>query len=158
MHNLEDSKDARKIAKNALTDVTAVDEVGRFVKAEIEDNHSTTFYFKCRREAYTGWDWAVTLTRVDSESPITVSEMALLPGNGALVAAKWVPWAMRLAEFRKQQKLAEEQSKDDTNADDTELKATAEDLDNENDILENDHNDIDQDIDGVDIDSLQDAE
>ena len=45
---------------------------------------------------YLGWAWTVTLARVPRGRTATVSEVDLLPGEGALLAPAWVPWSERL--------------------------------------------------------------
>ncbi len=48
---------------------------------------------------YPGWFWTVSLARLDDDEP-TVLEVELLPGDGALLAPDWVPWAERLADYQ----------------------------------------------------------
>ena len=58
--------------------------------------------FENRLPGYPGWYWTVTVARVEDEEP-TVLELELLPGDGALLAPEWVPWAERLADYRAHQ-------------------------------------------------------
>ena len=53
--------------------------------------------FACTAAAYPGWRWAVTLSRAPRARRATVSEVHLLPGEGALLSPEWVPYAERLA-------------------------------------------------------------
>lgn len=46
--------------------------------------------------SYAGWCWSVSLTRVPGEPHITVDEVVLEPGAGALLPPVWVPWSERL--------------------------------------------------------------
>lgn len=48
-------------------------------------------------DGYPDWAWTVTLSTLDDEP--SVLELALLPGEGALTAPAWVPWADRLADY-----------------------------------------------------------
>jgi hypothetical protein len=45
---------------------------------------------------YSGWHWAVTVARAPRSKTVTVDEVVLLPGEGALLAPEWVPWSERL--------------------------------------------------------------
>ena len=55
-----------------------------------------THLFDCTLSGYRGWRWAVTLSRVPRGRTATVCEVELLPGEEALLAPAWVPWAERL--------------------------------------------------------------
>jgi hypothetical protein len=46
--------------------------------------------------AYVGWRWAVTVSRAAQASTVTVDEVVLLPGSGALLAPAWLPWSDRV--------------------------------------------------------------
>src|SRR5690606_41864343 len=46
---------------------------------------------------YVGWYWSVTVARAPRSRTATVCETGLLPGEGALLAKAWLPWAERLA-------------------------------------------------------------
>ena len=52
--------------------------------------------FACRLPAYRGWYWAVVLTRAPRSKVVTVDEVVLLPGDGAMLAPDWVPWSDRI--------------------------------------------------------------
>lgn len=56
-----------------------------------------THSFATRDAAYVGWRWAVTLARAEGADAVTVDEVVLLPGAGALLAPAWVPWSERIA-------------------------------------------------------------
>ena len=55
-----------------------------------------THSFATADPAYVGWRWAVTVTRVEGSDVVTVDEVVLLPGSGALLAPAWVPWSERV--------------------------------------------------------------
>ncbi|SIK21234.1 Protein of uncharacterised function (DUF3027) [Mycobacteroides abscessus subsp. abscessus] len=44
---------------------------------------------------YRGWFWFATLSRAPRSKVATVCEVGLLPGDDALLAPAWVPWAER---------------------------------------------------------------
>ncbi|GII58481.1 hypothetical protein Pth03_68700 [Planotetraspora thailandica] len=71
-------------------------EVGRHLGFDGEGDRLVTHHFECLDRAYTGWRWAITVTRASRAKAVTVSETVLLPGSGALLAPQWVPWNERL--------------------------------------------------------------
>jgi hypothetical protein len=74
----------------------AAEAVGAHLEARPEEGDAVTHFFAARHGGYRGWRWAVTLACVDDESPITVSEVVLLPGDDALVSPAWLPWHERV--------------------------------------------------------------
>lgn len=52
--------------------------------------------FDCTSPAYVGWCWSVSVTRVNDDDRVTVDEVVLQPGDGALLPPPWVPWSERL--------------------------------------------------------------
>lgn len=73
-----------------------VEAVGAHVGVEAEDPHAATHYFESNYPGYVGWRWAVTVSNAGPGEPVTVSEVVLLPGPGALTAPAWVPWNERV--------------------------------------------------------------
>ncbi len=57
---------------------------------------AATHSFATTDPAYVGWRWAVTVARADGSDQVTVDEVVLLPGAGALLAPAWLPWAERV--------------------------------------------------------------
>ena len=55
-----------------------------------------THVFATTDPAYVGWRWAVTVARAEDGDVVTVDEVVLLPGAGALLAPAWVPWSERV--------------------------------------------------------------
>ncbi len=55
-----------------------------------------THSFATTDPAYGGWRWAVVVARADGAEQVTVDEVVLLPGGGALLAPAWVPWSERV--------------------------------------------------------------
>lgn len=99
-----------------------------------------TLSYPCTLPGYPGWAWTVAVSDVAGLEP-TVLELELLPGEGALLAPDWVPWADRLEEYLLHEKEAAEA------ASDLEGDADGDDGDGEDE-------DFDDDLDGVDIDQL----
>ena len=87
---------AIELARHALEEVTDPITVGEYVAAAPDAERLVTHLFDCTLSGYRGWRWAVTLSRVPRGRTATVCEMELLPGEDALLAPAWVPWAERL--------------------------------------------------------------
>ena len=87
---------AIELARHALEEVTDPITVGEYVAAAPDAERLVTHLFDCTLSGYRGWRWAVTLSRVPRGRTATVCEMELLPGEEALLAPAWVPWAERL--------------------------------------------------------------
>lgn len=157
--------DAHDLALDALREITPATSIGPAAGYLLEDDGSVSLRFENRLPGYPGWYWTVTVARVEDAEP-TVLEVELLPGDGALLAPEWVPWAERLADYRAHQvELAEQAAAEaaesgealDDDADD--IDEDAEELDDddlEDDDEENGHATVLHagDVDGVDIDEL----
>ncbi len=144
---------AREQARQALLEITDAATIGAEDGHEVQEAHVLTLFFECRLPGYPGWRWAATLARVDEDAPVTVLEVELLPGAGAVVAPEWVPWSERLAQYRETQarQAAEESAAAEAAAD--ELRDEDE-TPGDEDLLENDFSDFDDELDGVDVDEL----
>lgn len=155
--------EAHDLARAALLEITPAHTIGAPAGHALEPGGAVSLYFETTLEGYPGWRWTVTLARVEGAEP-TVLEAELMPGEGALLAPDWLPWAERLAEYQALQAAAaaeraeaeaEEDLDDDLDGDDE--------LDELDDLDDLDAADFDQDgspilhagdVDGVDIDSL----
>ncbi|MDR3068652.1 MAG: DUF3027 domain-containing protein [Cellulomonas sp.] len=84
---------ARAAAEDVAEDPAAV---GEYLGTTWEADRLVTHRFACESRGYQGWQWTVTLARVPRGRSATVCEAVLLPGDGALLARPWVPWAERL--------------------------------------------------------------
>lgn len=83
------------LAHSAAVDVAGA-AVGEHLGVEVDDALVVTHSFATTERAYTGWRWAVTVARADGADEVTVDEIVLLPGSGALVSPEWVPWSERV--------------------------------------------------------------
>jgi hypothetical protein len=91
-----ESEDSVRLAREALGQLTAPANVGQYLGLEMDGERVGTLKFVCAMPGYVGWAWAVTMARVPRARHATVSETELLPGEGALLAPAFVPWADRL--------------------------------------------------------------
>jgi Protein of unknown function (DUF3027) len=89
------------LALAALREVTDPDGIGEVLAVEEVEPGVVDVRFASAMAAYTGWHWTVSTADLPDQEP-TVLEVELLPGDGALLAPPWVPWAERLAEWRRQ--------------------------------------------------------
>jgi hypothetical protein len=152
-----DETTARELALAALREITPATTIGDPTDASVDDDGVLTLRFANRMAGYPGWFWTVSLAQVEDAAP-TVLEVELTPGEGALTAPEWLPWAERLAEYQAAQAAlaAEGLATDDL------VIAEDEDLDDVDDLdaldFDNDGSPIlhSGDVDGVDIDELSD--
>lgn len=148
---------ARAQARAALAEITDESSIGADEGHEVHEAHVLTLYFECRLAGYPGWRWAATLSRVDEESPVNVLEVELLPGPGAVVAPEWVPWSVRLAQYREAQ--ARQAADEAAEAEAAAAELEEEDgVDPDEDLLTNDFSDFDDEIDGVELDGEDDSD
>ncbi|MBF4461737.1 MULTISPECIES: DUF3027 domain-containing protein [unclassified Rathayibacter] len=87
-------------ARAALAEITPVETIGEFVGALAQGQHVASLQFANRMRGYPGWLWTATLSRIDESEDVTVLEVELLPGEGSVLAPDWVPWSVRLADYR----------------------------------------------------------
>jgi hypothetical protein len=154
--------EAHDLARAALLEVTPEASIGEPAGYSVEEEGLVSLRFENRLAGYPGWFWTVSVARVEGSEP-TVLEVELLPGETALLAPEWVPWAVRLAEYQAAQAAVAEASEGD--ADEA---SVDDDLDDDESDDEDDDEDLDAadfssdgspilhagDLDGVDIDEL----
>lgn len=88
--------EAVELAHEAAVKRAGVLEVGAHRGVHAEDVRVATHLFDCDHPGYPGWQWSVTVARASRARVVTVSEVTLVPGEGALLAPAWVPWADRI--------------------------------------------------------------
>ena len=71
-------------------------DVGEYLGAVREAERLVSHRFACTARGYRGWAWTVTVARVPRGRTATVCEAELLPGEDAILAKPWLPWAERL--------------------------------------------------------------
>ncbi|RPF19842.1 DUF3027 domain-containing protein [Myceligenerans xiligouense] len=88
---------AVELARAAAQEVAEhTSDVGEHVGAALETDRVVSHRFAATMKGYRGWYWTVTVARVPRSRTATVSEVELLPGDEAILAPEWVPWAERL--------------------------------------------------------------
>ncbi|MCW4466491.1 DUF3027 domain-containing protein [Glutamicibacter sp. MNS18] len=87
-------------ARQALAEIAVDSEIGDYCGASVEGERLVTHRFISHRDGYRGWTWFVTLARIPraKAKDATVCELGIIPGEDALLAPAWVPWADRLAQ------------------------------------------------------------
>ena len=145
-----------EIARDALAEIAPVGAIGEDVTVA-RDGDVRTVAFESLLPGYRQWRWTAQVAVLPDLEPTGLAGM-LLPGDGALVAPPWVPWADRLAEYRRLHPddpdgllagASDEADDDDDDLDDegAEDVADDDDLDEELEIADPD------DFDGVGVDA-----
>lgn len=88
--------EAVELAQAAAVRRAGVIEVGEHLGVVAEGTRVATHRFACTHPGYPGWYWSVTVARASRARVVTVSEVTLMPGDGALIAPAWVPWSERI--------------------------------------------------------------
>jgi hypothetical protein len=60
------------------------------------DDRIATYLFEAALPGYHGWRWAVTVAKLDDQSPSTICDVVLLPGSESLLAPDWIPYKDRI--------------------------------------------------------------
>lgn len=145
-------------ALTALREITPEHTIGEAAGFSEAAEGVVSLRFRTTMPGYPGWFWTVSLSRLPGAEP-SVLEVGLLPGEDALLAPEWVPWAVRLAEYR-----AHQEDASSTSTDEAEDAALAGEL---ADVADVDAEEFDEDgseflhagdLDGVDLDELDDTE
>jgi len=85
-------------ARTALLEIAPESMIGEHLDAVCDGDRLVTHRFVTLQPGYEGWCWFATLTRIPraQAKDITVCEVGILPGEDALLAPAWVPWAERV--------------------------------------------------------------
>jgi hypothetical protein len=85
------------LARAAAEEVAEGPElVGDHLGVVVEGERLISHRFASKAAGYRGWHWTVTLARPPRAKAPTVCEVDLLPGDDAVLAPPWVPWAERV--------------------------------------------------------------
>ena len=88
--------EAVDLARAAAERRSGVFGVGEHLGVETDGTRVATHYFACTHNGYPGWRWSVTVARASRARVVTVNEVTMVPGDGALLAPAWVPWSERI--------------------------------------------------------------
>jgi len=84
------------LARDAAVETAGAIGVGEHLGVHADGDRVVSHTFACPHPGYTGWQWSVTVVRASRAKVVTVDEVVLLPGEGALLSREWVPWAERI--------------------------------------------------------------
>lgn len=88
--------EAVELAREAAAEAAGESQLGDHLGYSAEAERVVTHYFASTNQGYVGWRWAVTVTRASRQRVASVNEVVLLPGDDAILAPPWVPWAERV--------------------------------------------------------------
>ncbi|WP_298229935.1 DUF3027 domain-containing protein [Gryllotalpicola sp.] len=143
-------------AREALAEITPAATIGAPAGHLDEGDGVVSLLFENTMPGYPGWFWTVSLSRDPATGSVNVLETELMPGERALLAPEWVPWADRLAEYQAQQQALRDAAAaagEEPPIDELAVVAASEsedDLDDDLDEGDLDTGDEDDDLDDVD--------
>ena len=166
-----------ELGRSALLEITSAESIGAPAGSIDEGDGVTTVYFETLLAGYPGWRWTASIAHVQ-DTPASVLETELTPGDTALLSPAWVPWVDRLADYTAAQDVAgegdaadddeasdDDEDEDDEDEDDDDDDGDDDDGSDERDEESDDEDDDDDlgsdvlhsgDLDGVDIDESDD--
>lgn len=104
--------EATDAARAGILEITGESTIGTGHQVRGEEDRLCTHLFECALPGYRGWYWFSTVARAPRSKKVTVCEVGLLPGDDALLAPEWVPWADRI----RPKDVESEESEEETNA------------------------------------------
>ena len=168
--------DHRELARAALAEITPAHTVGAYLGTRDEAEYVVSYLWASAQPGYPDWQWTVTVVSLPGDEP-SVLELELLPTESSVLAPEWVPWSVRLAEYRAAQQAAAEAraaagepepDEDDViltdedlvedNLDDDDDDAGEDELDDDENDIDDDDEDDDESVDEEDIDEFGDAD
>lgn len=87
---------AKDVALQGVREITPDHNIGLVHHVRPEEERLSTHLFECTMPGYRGWFWFATLSRAPRSKVATICDVGLLPGDDALIAPDWVPWADRV--------------------------------------------------------------
>ena len=96
MGKVKDLFGAAELARAAaIEDANNAAYVGAIFSVHTDDRIAT-YLFEASLPGYHGWRWAVTVAKLDDQSPSTICDVVLLPGSESLLAPDWIPYKDRI--------------------------------------------------------------
>ena len=114
---------AKDVALQGVQEIAPAHAIGLVHHVRAEEERLSTHLFECTLPGYRGWFWFATLSRAPRSRVATICEVGLLPGDDALIAPDWVPWADRVRPEDLQENAAQENAE---SAEATEAEESAE--------------------------------
>ena len=99
---------AKDVALRGVQEIAPAHAIGLVHHVRAEEERLSTHLFECTLPGYRGWFWFATLSRAPRSRVATICEVGLLPGDDALIAPDWVPWADRVRPEDLQENVAQE--------------------------------------------------
>lgn len=113
---------AKDVALQGVQEIAPAHAIGLVHHVRAEEERLSTHLFECTLPGYRGWFWFATLSRAPRSRVATICEVGLLPGDDALIAPDWVPWADRV----RPEDLEENTEQESTEQENAESAETAE--------------------------------
>ncbi|WP_051687872.1 DUF3027 domain-containing protein [Curtobacterium sp. S6] len=107
--------EATDVARAGILEITDESTIGTEHQVRGEEDRLSTHLFECALPGYRGWYWFSTVARAPRSKKATVCEVGLLPGDDALLAPEWVPWADRI----RPEDVVSEETEEETSASET---------------------------------------
>lgn len=104
---------AKDVALQGVREITPDHNIGLVHHVRPEEERLSTHLFECTMPGYRGWFWFATLSRAPRSKAATICEVGLLPGDDALIAPDWVPWADRVRPEDLEENAAQENAESD---------------------------------------------
>ena len=114
---------AKDVALQGVQEIAPAHAIGLVHHVRAEEERLSTHLFECTLPGYRGWFWFATLSRAPRSRVATICEVGLLPGDDALIAPDWVPWADRVRPEDLEENAAQENAE---SAEATEAEESAE--------------------------------
>ena len=104
---------AKDVALQGVREIAPAHAIGLVHHVRAEEERLSTHLFECTLPGYRGWFWFATLSRAPRSRVATICEVGLLPGDDALIAPDWVPWADRVRPEDLEENAAQENAESD---------------------------------------------
>ena len=110
---------AKDVALQGVREIAPAHAIGLVHHVRAEEERLSTHLFECTLPGYRGWFWFATLSRAPRSRVATICEVGLLPGDDALIAPDWVPWADRVRPEDLEENAAQENAESDAAAEES---------------------------------------
>lgn len=122
---------AKDVALQGVQEIAPAHAIGLVHHVRAEEERLSTHLFECTLPGYRGWFWFATLSRAPRSRVATICEVGLLPGDDALIAPDWVPWADRVRPEDLEENAAQENAESAETAEAEESAESVESAENE---------------------------